>query len=351
MENIPHLPRPRRRELIRMGRKSGDPATALRFLMIAKLSSGSSRNRVAHEVGAAVSTVIAAAARFVRHGVEGLYDQRRFNGARKVDEIFQQHVGAALCGIPQDFGWERPTWTRELLCLEMERRSFPRVAVCTMGRVLAAICARLGRPKPVVLCPWPAEQRDGRLAEITAVVDGATRREPVFYADEVDLHLNPKIGPDWMLRGMQRQVITPGQNEKRYIAGALDASTRKMIWVVGLRKRSELFCQLLGRLVAAHPSARRIHVVLDNFIIHSSKLTRRCVEEFGGRIVLHFLPPYCPDHNRIERVWLDLHANVTRNHRCPTMKELMRHVLAFLRAYNRRHLVNPSVRRAIPLAA
>jgi len=351
MQNIPHLPRPRRRELIRIGRKSGDPATALRFLMIAKLSSGASRNRVAHEVGTAVSTVITAAQRFARHGIDGLYDQRRFNGARKVDEIFQQHVGAALCGVPQDFGWERPTWTRELLCLEMERRSFPRVAVCTMGRVLAAICARLGRPKPVVLCPWPAEQRDARLAEITAVVDGATRREPVFYADEVDLHLNPKIGLDWMLRGMQRQIITPGQNEKRYIAGALDASTRKIIWVVGRRKRSELFCQLLWRLVAAHRSARRIHVVLDNFIIHSSKLTRRCVEALGGRVVLHFLPPYCPDHNRIERVWLDLHANVTRNHRCPTMKELMRHVLAFLRAYNRRHLVNPSVRRAIPLAA
>ena len=201
MQNIPHLPRPRRRELIRIGRKSGDPATALRFLMIAKLSSGASRNRVAHEVGTAVSTVITAAQRFARHGIDGLYDQRRFNGARKVDEIFQQHVGAALCGVPQDFGWERPTWTRELLCLEMERRSFPRVAVCTMGRVLAAICARLGRPKPVVLCPWPAEQRDARLAEITAVVDGATRREPVFYADEVDLHLNPKIGLDWMLRG------------------------------------------------------------------------------------------------------------------------------------------------------
>ena len=31
-------------------------------------------------------------------------------------------------------------------------------------------------------------------------------------------------------------------------------------------------------------------------------------------MVLHFLPPYCPDHNRIERLWKDLHDNVTRNH-------------------------------------
>ena len=40
--------------------------------------------------------------------------------------------------------------------------------------------------------------------------------------------------------------------------------------------------------------------------------------ELTGKVVLHFLPPYCPDDNRIERVWLDLHANVTRNHRCST---------------------------------
>jgi hypothetical protein len=49
------------------------------------------------------------------------------------------------------------------------------------------------------------------------------------------------------------------------------------------------------------------------------------VEGFGAKVVLHFLPPYCPDHNRIERVWLDLYANVTRNHRCKTMKHLLAH--------------------------
>jgi transposase len=57
--------------------------------------------------------------------------------------------------------------------------------------------------------------------------------------------------------------------------------------------------------------------------------------------VLHFLPPYCPDDNRIERVWLDLHANVTRNHSCKSIEELMLHVIAFMRAYNRREKLNP----------
>ena len=52
--------------------------------------------------------------------------------------------------------------------------------------------------------------------------------------------------------------------------------------------------------------------------------------------MLHFLPPYCPQGNKIERVWEDLHGNVTRNHTCADMKALMHEVRVWLRRYNRR---------------
>ena len=55
------------------------------------------------------------------------------------------------------------------------------------------------------------------------------------------------------------------------------------------------------------------------------------LRELGGRVVLHFLPPYCPDANRIERLWGDLHDNVTRNHRCGNMEDLMDNVRSYLR--------------------
>jgi transposase len=335
---------------VRLGRKSGNPATALRFLMIAKLATGLSRNEVARQLGTAVSTVVTTGQRYLAGGKEALFDQRRQNGAPKVDYPFRLALAALLYQSPQDFGWRRPTWTRELLCLEMARRGYPRVAVCTVGRALAAIGARLGRPKPIVLCPWRRERRLRRLRQLRRLAEGATAAEPVLYVDEVDIHLNPRIGLDWMPRGVQRQVVTPGKNEKRYLAGALDGQTRKLTWVQGKRKTSVLFCMLLRQLAADNPTARRIHVILDNFGIHTSKLTRRCIAELGGRVVLHFLPPYCPDDNRIERTWLDLHANVTRNHRCSSMAALMRHVGVFLRAYNRREGTKPSLCRQRPSA-
>jgi hypothetical protein len=71
-------------------------------------------------------------------------------------------------------------------------------------------------------------------------VAGLPRREVAVYEDEVDIHLNPKIGLDWMVRGQHKQVRTPGQNAKRYLAGALDARSDLLHWVEGTRKTSAL---------------------------------------------------------------------------------------------------------------
>ena len=111
-----------------------------------------------------------------------------------------------------------------------------------------------------------------------------------------------------------------------------------------------LFCKLVWKLAAEYRKAKRIHLIVDNYIIHSSKKTRRFLAQFGDRVKLHFLPPYCPDDNRIERVWLDLHANVTRNHRCKTIEELMIQVVAFMRAYNQKMKLTPSLKRAIAVS-
>jgi len=337
-----------RRHLITLGRKTGDPATALRFLAVARLGLGHSTVRVAASIELARSSVVKAAARYLSDGVDGLYDRRQANGAAKVDLAFRCRVAELLLRTPLEVGWSRPTWTRELLCLQMAREGYVAVAVCTMGRVLASVGARLGMPKPIVLCPWPADTRRRRLAQIRRLEKAATAAEPVLYSDEVDIHLNPKIGRDWMLRGHQRRVVTPGKNAKYYVAGALDVVTGALHSTGAERKNSELFCALLRLLATKYPRARRIHLVVDNYGIHSAHATRRTLDELDGRVVLHFLPPYCPDANRIERVWQDLHANVTRNHRHRSMRELLAACRSYLEAYRWRQRTGAD---ALPRAA
>ena len=335
MDIVPRMRRPERRELVDLGRKSGDPATALRFHIIAVLGLGKSSPEVAEELAIACSTVVRTAHRFADEGIAGLYDKRCGNGRPKADEGFHRRVANILLRTPEHFGWRRPTWTREILCLQMKKEGWPAVAACTMGRVLACLGARLGMPKPVVLCPWKRDAREAKLAELRALEARATVAEPVLYSDEVDVHLNPKIGRDWMLPGQQRRIATPGKNEKFYLAGALDVLTGVLHTTGTARKNAGLFCDLLRLLDERYGSSvRRIHLIVDNYAIHSARATIRVLESLKGRIVLHFLPPYCPDHNRIERIWEDLHANVTRNHRCQTMEQLMEQVKIYLDTRN-----------------
>jgi transposase len=247
---------------------------------------------------------------------------------------------------PQEHGWRRPTWTRELLVETMVRKTGVRIHVATMSRALALIRARRANPRPRVKCPWHPAVKTRRLQVIRHLLATLPAREAAVYEDEVDIHLNPKIGLDWMGRGQQKEAVTPGQNEKRYLAGAKDVRTGEIHWVEGVRKDSWLFLDMLHRLTVVYAEATVIHVILDNYGIHSSKIAVVALSHFASRVRLHFLPPYSPDENAIERVWQDLHANVTRNHHCATMTELLQDVRYYLRKRNRRRLRLPTTRAA-----
>lgn len=328
---IPPLRFAAKEKLLRHLRQCRDAGLKTRYLIVVNLLDGRSARAAAAVLTVSVSTVYRVARRFREQGESGLLDRREDNGEVKLDEHYLSALHELVRSCPEDHGWFRPTWTRELLVETMRKTTGTALHVATMSRALAMIRARRGRPRPVVGCPWSKRAKTRRLNEIRRRLGRLPRGHVAVYADEVDIHLNPKIGWDWMVRGQQKEVLTPGQNVKRYIAGALDAVTERLVWVEGERKNSGLFTALLDALAAAYPKAKVIHVVLDNYRIHTSKISRMAVTAFDGRIVLHFLPPYCPNENKIERRWEDLHAQVTRNHRCPDIKTLMRKVHRWLR--------------------
>lgn len=308
-----------------------DAGTRTRYLIILKLDAGRSPDTIADFLEIHRDTVYRVAKRFRECGVLGLLDGRRNNGPNKLTKDFLSALDRLVRGSPQHYGHRRPTWTRELLLLTLRKLGLPKVHVATLSRALAQIRARRARPRPTVACPWSERRKARRLKQLRELIEGLPKDEMAFYEDEVDIHLNPKIGYDWTGHGQQKEVVTPGQNVKRYLAGALDVRTGALYYVEGEQKNSWLFVRLLGKLYQQFPEAKVIHVILDNYGIHDSKLVAWGLLEAGGRIKLHPLPPYCPNDNKIERLWQDLHAEVTRNHTCPDMDSLMvevRHYLA-----------------------
>lgn len=320
------LARQRRRALAKWARKQRDSVLLVRALVVGAVAAGRGVAEVSVEFACARSFVYRTIDRYAEEGRDGLWDGRAWNGRRKVDDAFRAGVRELLRGTAREHGYIRNTWTRELLAIVMQSQGYVRISVSTMGRVLVAIRAR---PKPIVKCPLSERQKRRRLRALRDLIDNCPDNEVVVYEDEIDIHLNPKIGVDWMNLGDQRLVMTPGQNAKAYVAGALDAHTRDVIWVGGGRKNSDLFIDRLGTLDAHYREVALIHVVLDNYSIHKSRKTLGALRSHP-RIRLHFLPPYCPDHNAIERLWLDLHAQVTRNHPHSDLVPLCTEVAQFL---------------------
>jgi transposase len=252
-------------------------------------------------------------------------------------EWYIRTVAWILESTPHLFFHSRPTWTKPLLIETARQYTGVKVSLTTMGRVLKKLKARRGRPKPEAPCPWSEAARKKRMEMIHALVGSLPANQAALWEDEADIDLNPRIGLDWMLPGTQRRVMTPGKNVKRYLAGAMDVQSDRVIWVKAERKNSRLFIDLLKKLLVEYQGKQVIHLILDNFCIHSSRQTRLWLAEFGGKFRLHFLPPYCPDDNRIERkLWREMHANVTVNHRCRSIEELMREVVRYLMSHNRR---------------
>lgn len=313
---VPHLPLAVKDRLLRHLRLCRTPGRKTRYVMVVNLVSGRSPQKTAAVLALHRATVYRVAARFRDQGELGLYDRRQDNGPTTVDRSYREVLEKTVRATPQAYGWSRPTWIRERLVLAMRRQTGVRLPVGTMSRALRRRGARRGRPRPTVGCPDGENPKRWRLSKIRRLLRQLPADEVAVYADEVDIHLHPKMGWDGMAQGQQKEVRTPGKNRKRYLAGALDARSGELLWVSAAHKDSRLFLRWLVKLWQRYPEAQVIHVIVDNYSIHTSQLTQWAVKCAGGRIKLQPLPTYSPKYNKIERVWEDLHGNVTRNHTC-----------------------------------
>jgi len=335
------LPRPGyfvKQRFLKRFQKCPEAAVRVRYLIIINVWNGRGAREIERVLKVHNTTVYRVVKRFRERGEASLWDGREDNGREKLSEHFLAMLDWVVRSKAQEYGWRRPTWTREMLVATMRNRTGVGIHVATMSRALALIRARRANPRPRVKCPWFPAVRTRRLNLIRRLLATLRKEEVAVYEDEVDIHLNPKIGLDWMGFGQQKEAMTPGQNEKRYLAGAKDVRTGEIHWVEADKKDSWLFVDMLHKLTVLYAQAKVIHVILDNYGIHSSKVALVALSHFASRVRLHFLPPYSPDENAIERVWQDLHANVTRNHNCTSMTKLMHNVRYYLRKRNRKSL-------------
>jgi len=213
---------------------------------------------------------------------------------------------------PRVFGWCRVRWSCAALAVTLVVLAQIKVSRETVRLELKAAGYVWKRAKLKGRDDDP--QRARRLARIRLLIENRRPDELILFADELDIDLLPKVGHQWMLKGAQLEVWTPGKNQKHYLAAALDPATGQTYYVLGPKKNNALFRKLLDHLRQAFGRRyRKIYVICDNYRIHKAKAVDRWLEEHP-RFELVWLPTYCPKANPIERVFGDVHDKCTRNH-------------------------------------
>ena len=117
------------------------------------------------------------------------------------------------------------------------------VSAETVRRWLHQLGWRWKRAKLVAKDTDP--ERSSRLAQIRFVWETLRCREALLFADELDIHLLAKTGYQWMPKGTQVEIMTPGKKEKHYLAGGWDIRTGKVHHCFAARKTNQLFRDLL----------------------------------------------------------------------------------------------------------
>lgn len=232
---------------------------------------------------------------------------------------------ALLKQAPSAYGWCRTRWSCATLATQLQLQRGIRVSASTMRRWLHRLGWVWKRAQLVARDDDP--ERVEKLARIRQTVETLGKREVAVFADELDIHLLPKVGYQWMPQGERVKVVTPGQNHKHYLAGALELKTGRLVHCMGARKTNALFRALLDSLARRYPPARvdKIYVVVDNYRIHKAKAVQQGLAA-QPRFQVLFLPTYCPQANPIERAFGDVHDKCTRNHRRKRLGELVRDV-------------------------
>jgi transposase len=154
--------------------------------------------------------------------------------------------------------------------------------------------------------------------------------EAVVFVDAVHPIHQVHAAGCWAPKGIAIAVEQTTGRQSLNIHGAINLETgqTQMLEVAKVNARSLI--ALLKAVEAAHPQKRWIHVHLDNASYHHAKRVREWLKRQGRKCVLHFIPPYCPHLDPIERCWGLMHQYTTHNRDYKTFDQFRVAILTFL---------------------
>lgn len=153
--------------------------------------------------------------------------------------------------------------------------------------------------------------------------------EAIYFLDASHPQHQTKLAYGWIKKGVRKpEKMTACQKRVNLIAG-INLANHHVEYAEAKWINCESIEAFLKQLIQSKPEAKKIHIIWDNAGYHRSQAIRDFVETTN--IELHFLPPYSPNLNPIERLWKIMHENVTYNHYYPKFADFTEGILNFFK--------------------
>ncbi len=297
-----------------------------RARIVLRAAEGASNTVIADELGLSKPTVGLWRQRYLRQGVQGLYDELRPGGPRSIgDERIATLLRRTLKTSPKG----GTHWTCRALAAET------RVSKSTVQRVWRAFGLQPHRQKQFKLSTDPFFVE--KVRDIVGLYLAPPEHALVLCVDEKSqiqaLERTQPLLPLGLgyVEGVTHNYVRHGTTT---LFAALDIASGQVLTRCARRHRHQEFLAFLRHIEAAVPKDLTVHLVVDNYGTHKHAGVRRWLAA-RPRFQLHYTPTYASWLNQVE-IWFGLITQrAIRRGTFRSVHDLVAKIDTFVQHYNR----------------
>ena len=119
--------------------------------------------------------------------------------------------------------------------------------------------------------------------------------------------------------------------------GAVCLANHRVVYQQSDKVNEVTIQSFLTHLRKQHPGNKKIHLIWDNAGYHRSIAVQTHAKTL--KIELHYLPPYSPNLNPVERLWKLMHEHVTYNQYYETFNDFTEAIKHFFRHISKKKTI------------
>lgn len=180
-------------------------------------------------------------------------------------------------------------------------------------------------------------QQEKFIQRYTRLKKKAGSKEPIYFTDSVHPQHQTQLTYGWILKGERKEIPTTACQKRLNFIGGICLGGHRFTYRQVDTVNASTICDFLWKLRQANPGKFKVHVIWDNARYHRNAEVTEFAKNLG--IKLHYLPPYSPNLNPVERIWKLMHENVRYNQYYGKFSEFTEATLGFFKGIGRKKCI------------